>query len=338
MKHNAMNKIKALCGMVVMLTLIMVGITSVSTQAVSSGIYLATATPHYRNPQTGVIEDSGGEGSDVLGQSMTESATYNKALVEVDDSGNVYVTIRLQLMDNIRNPQFQVNGQSAAVTLMQEDYTNNTADYRMKVKSVQSVIRCKMNVIAMGRDVIFFITVSDLQSGSGDFITSITVNKPTQVNNQPQPSGNNSNNSQQTNNQAVNTVNEPATQPATSQVQGNPSDNNSNNAGNNTETTAEAVTKEITKEQETTTEKETETTPKKEEVKKADKSTEIMEYDESGNEVKTLASSKDKKDSKNTAETVIIVIVVVVIIAAASVGGFYFYKKRKVQNEEQCEK
>lgn len=312
MKHNAMNKIKALCGMVVMLTLIMVGITSVSTQAVSSGIYLATATPHYRNPQTGVIEDSGGEGSDVLGQSMTESATYNKALVEVDDSGNVYVTIRLQLMDNIRNPQFQVDGQSAAVTLMQEDYTNNTADYRMKVKSVQSVIRCKMNVIAMGRDVIFFITVSDLQSGSGDFITSITVNKPAQANNQPQPSGNNSNNSQPANNQ--------------------------NNAGNNAETTAEAVTEETTKEQEITTEKETETTSKKEEVKKADKSTEIMEYDESGNEVKTSASSKDKKDSKNTAATVIIVIVVVVIIAATGVGGFYFYKKRKVQNGEQCEK
>ena len=74
---------------------------------------------------------------------------------------------------------------------------------------------------------------------------------------------------------------------------------------------------------------------KKEEVKKADKSTEIMEYDESGNEVKTSASSKDKKDSKNTAETVIIVIVVVVIIAAAGVGGFYFYKKRKVQNGEK---
>ena len=334
MKHNAMNKIKALCGMVVMLTLIMVGITSVSTQAVSSGIYLATATPHYRNPQTGVIEDSGGEGSDVLGQSMTESATYNKALVEVDDSGNVYVTIRLQLMDNIRNPQFQVDGQSAAVTLMQEDYTNNTADYRMKVKSVQSVIRCKMNVIAMGRDVIFFITVSDLQSGSGDFITSIIVNNPAQANNQPQPSGNNSNNNQSANNQAVNTVNEPATQPATSQVQDNPSDNSQNNAGNNTETTAETVTEETTKEQETTTEKETETTSKKED-KKADKSTEIMEYDESGNKVKTSDSSKDKKDSKNTVATVIIVIVVVVIIAAAGVGGFYFYKKRKVQDGEK---
>lgn len=334
MKHNAMNKIKALCGMVVMLTLIMVGITSVSTQAVSSGIYLATATPHYRNPQTGVIEDSGGEGSDVLGQSMTESATYNKVLVEVDDSGNVYVTIRLQLMDNIRNPQFQVDGQSAAVTLMQEDYTNNTADYRMKVKSVQSVIRCKMNVIAMGRDVIFFITVSDLQSGSGDFITSITVNNSAQANNQPQPSGNNSNNNQPANNQAVNTVNEPATQPATSQVQDNPSDNSQNNAENNTETTAETVTEETTKEQETTTEKETETTSKKED-KKADKSTEIMEYDESGNEVKTSDSSKDKKDSKNTAATVIIVIVVVVIIAAAGVGGFYFYKKRKVQDGEK---
>ena len=53
-----------------------------------NGIYLAGANPSYRNPSTGAIEDSGGEGSAVLGQSMTESATYGRALIEVDPAVN----------------------------------------------------------------------------------------------------------------------------------------------------------------------------------------------------------------------------------------------------------
>ena len=62
--------------------------------AAENGIYLANANPSYRNPSTGAIEDSGGEGSAVLGQSMTESATYGKALIEVDPAENTYATIR----------------------------------------------------------------------------------------------------------------------------------------------------------------------------------------------------------------------------------------------------
>lgn len=160
-----------------------IGVLNVS--AASNGIYIAAATPHYRHPGTGNIEDSGGEGSETLGQSMTESATYTKALVEVDSSGNTYVTVRLKLMDNIQNPQFQVDGKrngsfsSVSASLMQEDYTNNTADFRMKVPSESAVIRCNMYVVPMGRDVIFYITVSDLQSGSDDFITSVQVEKQT---------------------------------------------------------------------------------------------------------------------------------------------------------------
>ena len=166
-----------LCFAVVVLAL-MAGITAVQTLALSNGIYIATASPHYKHPVTGVIEDSGGEGSAVLGQSMTESALYNKALVEVDNKGTTYITVRLKLMDNIENPEFEVDGKSVSASLMQEDYTENTADYRMKVPSEKSIIKCSMYVVPMGRQVKFFITVSDLTSGSGDFITSVTVDKP----------------------------------------------------------------------------------------------------------------------------------------------------------------
>lgn len=176
MKHTA-KALRMLCSVVVMLVLA-ASITAIPAYAASNGIYLATATPHYRHPTTGVIEDVGGDGSAVLGQSMTESALYRQALVEVDPHGTTYVTVRLKLMDNIQNPQFQVDGSAVSASLMQEDYTENTADYRMRVGSENSVIRCNMYVVPMGREVIFYITVSALQSGSGDFITSVTVEKP----------------------------------------------------------------------------------------------------------------------------------------------------------------
>lgn len=181
---NTASKLKrAICSMVVMLALV-AGITSIPVLAASNGIYTATATSHYKHPTTGKIEDSGGEGSYVLGQSMTDSALNKAALVEVDPDGNTFVTVRLNLMDNIQNPQFQVDGSrngnfsSVSATVMQEDFTNNTTDFRMQVPSENAIIRCNMYVIPMGRDVIFYITVGNLQSGSGDFVTSITVQEP----------------------------------------------------------------------------------------------------------------------------------------------------------------
>ena len=183
---NTASKLKrALCSMVVMLAL-MAGITSIPVLAASNGIYTATATSHYKHPTTEKIEDSGGEGSYVLGQSMTDSALNKAALVEVDPQGNTFVTVRLNLMDNIQNPQFQVDGSrngnfsSVSATVMQEDFTNNTTDFRMQVPSENAIIRCNMYVIPMGRDVIFYITVGNLQSGSGDFVTSVKVEEPEQ--------------------------------------------------------------------------------------------------------------------------------------------------------------
>lgn len=174
MKYNLKKIVSSLCGVALMLG-IFLGAASSPVSAAVNGIYIADATPHYAHPQTGEIEDSGGADSQALGQSMTESATYEQALVEVDPNGNTYVTVRLQLMDNIENPQFQADGTPVTATLMQEDYTNHTADFRMQVPNENSVIRCNMYVTAMGREVIFYITVANLQSGSDDFVTSVTV-------------------------------------------------------------------------------------------------------------------------------------------------------------------
>ena len=93
MINTASKLMRALCSMAVMLALA-AGIAAIPVFAASHGIYTAAATSHYRHPTTGVIEDSGGEGSYVLGQSMTDSALNKSALVEVDASGNTWVTIR----------------------------------------------------------------------------------------------------------------------------------------------------------------------------------------------------------------------------------------------------
>ena len=170
--HTTAKRVMALCGMVVVLALV-ASITAIPAFALDNGIYVADAHPHYRHPETGIIEDSGGESSEVLGQSMTESASYNRALIEVDENGDTYATIRLRLMDNIENVRIQVDGESVSYDCMQEDLMNATTDFRFPVGSSKSVVRVNMYVTAMGRDVIFYMTFDGLQFGCEDFIPGI---------------------------------------------------------------------------------------------------------------------------------------------------------------------
>lgn len=315
------NFFKILCSMVVMLALV-AGITAIPAYAASNGIYTATATPHYRNPLTGKIEDSGGEDSEVLGQSMTESATYTKALVEVDSNGNTYITVRLKLMDNIQNPTFKVDGSSVSASLMQEDYSANTADYRMKVASENSVIRCSMYVVPMGRDVIFFITVSNLNSGSGDFVTSISVNN--NKSNNSSNNANSSNNSYSNNNSGNN--NNSSYEPAESS--NNSSSSKSSDKKNNKnsdkkkskETTAPTTVKPSTAAQ--TTVATEPTTDSAQEVNG------LQEFDEQGSEV-TAPATVDEVQNGSYAVWYVLGGVAVVLVAGFCVWYFGFFRKKK---------
>lgn len=315
------NFFKTLCSMVVMLALV-AGITAIPAYAASNGIYTATATPHYRNPLTGKIEDSGGEDSEVLGQSMTESATYTKALVEVDSNGNTYITVRLKLMDNIQNPTFKVDGSSVSASLMQEDYSANTADYRMKVESENSVIRCSMYVVPMGRDVIFFITVSNLNSGSGDFVTSISVNN--NKSNNSSNNANSSNNSYSNNNSGNN--NNSSYEPVESS--NNSSSSKSSDKKNNKnsdkkkskETTAPTTVKPSTAVP--TTAVTEPTTDSAQEVNG------LQEFDEQGSEV-TVPATVDEVQNGSYAVWYVIGIVAVVLVAGFCVWYFCFFRKKK---------
>lgn len=315
------NFFKTLCSMVVMLALV-AGITAIPAYAASNEIYTATATPHYRNPLTGKIEDSGGEDSEVLGQSMTESATYTKALVEVDSNGNTYITVRLKLMDNIQNPTFKVDGSSVSASLMQEDYSANTADYRMKVASENSVIRCSMYVVPMGRDVIFFITVSNLNSGSGDFVTSISVNN--NKSNNSSNNANSSNNSYSNNNSGNN--NNSSYEPAESS--NNSSSSKSSDKKNNKnsdkkkskETTAPTTVKPSTAAQ--TTVATEPTTDSAQEVNG------LQEFDEQGSEV-TAPATVDEVQNGSYAVWYVLGGVAVVLVAGFCVWYFGLFRKKK---------
>lgn len=307
---NTASKLKrAICSMVVMLALV-AGITSIPVLAASNGIYTATATSHYRHPTTGVIEDSGGEGSYVLGQSMTESALNKAALVEVDSSGATWVTIRLNLMDNIQSPQFQVDGSSVSATLMQEDYTNNTADYRMRVNSENSIIRCNMYVIPMGREVIFYITVGNLQSGSGDFVTSITVQEPEPESEQP----------------AVTT---PQTQAPSTETPSEQAPSAEEPSAQPTEETPSGTEEPVTEEP-VTEDPDSETSSDNEEDEESSEALGLEEFDASGNKVSDT-STEAEQDSSTGNPVIWWVIggIVIVAIAGGCVWYFCFFRRGK---------
>ena len=311
---NTASKLKrALCSMAVMLALV-AGITSIPVLAASNGIYTATAASHYKHPTTGKIEDSGGEGSYVLGQSMTDSALNKAALVEVDSSGATWVTIRLNLMDNIQSPQFQVDGSSVSATLMQEDYSNNTADYRMRVNSENSIIRCNMYVIPMGREVIFYITVGGLSAGSGDFVTSITVEEPEPVvEPEPEPEQPETTTPQTPSSQTPSTQTPSAEEPSTQPTEETPS------------STEEPVTEEPV-----TEDPNSETSSDNEEDEESSEALGLEEFDASGNKVSDTSTEAEQGGS--TGDPIVWWVIggiVVVAIAGGCVWYFCFFRKGK---------
>lgn len=155
--------------------------------AMANGVYTAAVHPSYSHPVSGEIEDSGGESSQVLGQSMVESVLYTQALLEVDESGNTYANVRYYLADQISDVQFAVQewGDSSWMStdgsVMQENAGGTyCTDYRILLTSETTVVRSTFYVEPMGRYVIFYYYFSDLTEGNNtDFIQSVTVSNET---------------------------------------------------------------------------------------------------------------------------------------------------------------
>lgn len=114
----------------------------------------------YAHPVSGVIEDSGGESSSALGQSMVTKMVNTSAIY---DSSSNTIDITLLMMDSISdvNIQVQYSGASAYTntSLNEVSRGNDQATYRVPMQSSSDIFRVEAFVLPMGRSVIFYIAV-----------------------------------------------------------------------------------------------------------------------------------------------------------------------------------
>lgn len=143
--------------------------------AESAGTYTTSVSPQYRNPLTGAIEDSGGDSKEDLGQSMAQSTVSSVGLVEIDASGNVYATYRINNASAMSSISFSTSagGVFYGVSAVNTNTVGNSADYRIKVPYAGAPVKCAIYIAPMGREVIFFMTSAGLTPGQGDFVSTI---------------------------------------------------------------------------------------------------------------------------------------------------------------------
>ena len=159
------------------------GAEPLPVKAVGGSVYTCVIHPCYAHPVTGVIEDSGGEASYATGQGMVDGAVYTTGILELTDSGEYYLTIRMSLMDYTSGHSFWVQnvGDSGwstpalGVTGNGTDSNGATADICIQVPSENCVVRGSMYVEPMGRDVIFYLYPSDYTAGNSTDMNAAIV-------------------------------------------------------------------------------------------------------------------------------------------------------------------
>lgn len=138
-----------------------------------SAVYTATANPSYSNPDTGAVEDAGGSAQSVLGTSMVQSITGQQAYVEKDVDGAVFLTLRMaqaaevgavSIASDVDHDGTFDEAQPAQV--MKNDAAENKVDVRARIAGEQATLRVNMYVNAMGREVVYFVTLSDMREGN----------------------------------------------------------------------------------------------------------------------------------------------------------------------------
>lgn len=172
-------------GMAALILFIFLAAGSFRSLALDAGAWLVTVKPSYTEPGTGKIEDPGN--NEAIGQGMTERLCGSTGLIEVDSSGNMWLTVRYYLSQFVSDVSFEENGGSGYRTIsyraMQtkepvsgaSDITEKYGftDYRMQIEGLDSVFRGKAYIEPMGRNVVYFLTVSSPEKGSGDFIVTV---------------------------------------------------------------------------------------------------------------------------------------------------------------------
>lgn len=173
----------ALAAVVFLSLAIALSVGVLAAHAAISSVSTAAVHASYVNPDTGVIEDSGGEAGEALGTSMSQGITGSSALVEKDVDGSEFVTIRLSQADQIGEVSIAsdvdhagVYAEGVAAEIMQHDAELNTADYRVQVASARATLRISMYVHPMGRSVVYFAQLSDEAPGNPEgFVESVVA-------------------------------------------------------------------------------------------------------------------------------------------------------------------
>ncbi len=120
----------------------------------------------YRHPLEGSIEDSGGESSEALGQSMVtkmvgESATF--------DGANKCLDVTFYMMNSISNVDIQVQftgtDMFASVDFYQLEKGNDEATYRVPITVESDILRVEAFVEPMGRAVVFYVVIEGALDG-----------------------------------------------------------------------------------------------------------------------------------------------------------------------------
>ena len=163
------------------------GLPVIPAYATGGTVYTCTITPCYRHPVTGVIEDSGGEASYATGQGMVESAVYGTGILEVTDTGEYYLTIRMSLMDYTSGHSFWVQNvgdtdwmtPAIGATGNGTDTTGTTTDICIQVPSENCVVRGAMYVEPMQRDVVFYFYPSNYVEGNNTDMNSTMISTDT---------------------------------------------------------------------------------------------------------------------------------------------------------------
>lgn len=163
------------------------GLPAVPAYASGGTVYTCTITPCYRHPVTGVIEDSGGEASYATGQGMVEGAVYGTGILEVTDTGEYYLTIRMSLMDYTSGHSFWVQNvgdtdwmtPAIGATGNGTDGTGTTTDICIQVPSENCVVRGAMYVEPMQRDVVFYFYPSNYVEGNNTDMNSTMISADT---------------------------------------------------------------------------------------------------------------------------------------------------------------
>lgn len=153
-----------------------------SFQSISSAgeVYTSETYGHYENPINGKIEDPGNNPG--IGEGMVSNVVNGLSLIEKDDNGKLYATVRYRLRSKIKNVKMWVYNSKtrsfSQVRVSEVKSGGDTGDFRFEIPSTETLIRSSFYVEPMGRDVIFFVSFGKIQGGSGDFKVFVKTSQP----------------------------------------------------------------------------------------------------------------------------------------------------------------